>query len=410
MTKTGEKTSVAILSSASGGGAGIAAKRMANALDAEDDFSVDFVEGKKLGELLPQSVSPQDNLSNRTISDTHYTLEYPGFSRGWLVNLLRGYDVVNVHWATFLIGLAELDAVSRAGKPMLFMMHDFHYITGGCHYPATCQQLKRGCVACPQLDRRRAPLSVIPRNLQIKAEILSRPNVHMMTPSHYLADTAVATGIIPASRMHVLRNPYEPLREPTDFSSAGPIRILLIADSLAEGRKNMRLALDSLATFMRESVAQGLNVDVMVDLVGQSNDELVQRLKRGGIPHKLHGRVTDHAVLTEILSESDIMLTCSNEDNWPNILVESGSYGCIPVVGPGHGCEEFVRRYNFGAIARDYSVPAFVEGLFGAIGQLDANRRRQALDQIREDHKPSLAAIRFREIIEHVLAASRARS
>lgn len=402
--------SLAILSSASGGGAGIAANRLAAAMGAHTDWAVDFIDGQALGELLPQDVAQQTNHSNFTISDTHFTVEYPGFSRGWVIDMLRGYDAVNVHWSSFQLSLAELDAISLGGKPMFFMLHDFHYITGGCHYPATCTGFRSGCHACPQVDRNRASPSLIARNRAIKRDIFARPNVNLMAPSAFLRDAAVQSGIIPRARAHVLRNPYVPLRDPLLGRQRTPLRILLIADSLKEGRKQMPLALESLSHLVALRKREGLDAPIQVDLVGQSNPELEAYLTEAGVPYRLHGRITDHDRLTEIFVRIDIVLTCSNEDNWPNILVEACSYGCVPVVGPGHGCEEFVTRYSFGEIAKNYTPDAFAASLSKALAGWSAAECDRASQTIRADHMPEKAAAAFSGLIDaahgHLTSAS----
>jgi glycosyltransferase involved in cell wall biosynthesis len=404
---TSPRGGIAILSSASGGGAGIAAKRLSAALAAHSGCHVDFIDGQMLGEYVPLDVAPQSNYSNGTISDTHFTYEQAGLCRGWLVEMLAGYDVVNVHWATYLLTLAELDAISRLGKPMLFTLHDFHWLTGGCHYPAGCTRFAQGCLSCPQLDRNLGNPAVIARNLSIKREILARPNVHVITPSRFLRDHAVACGAVPEARAHVLRNPYAPLRAASPARAPDIAqRILLIADSLHEGRKQMHLALDTLKAFF---AARGPDAPpVEVDVVGQSDEALKRHLREAEVPHLRHGRVTEHLHLTGILSRSDVLLTCSNEDNWPNILVEAGSYGCIPVVGPGHGCEEFVHRYGFGQVASDYTVAAFTQALEAAFASRTLDLALGAQAAIRQDHAPEVAAAGFMDLLSAIAAPAAA--
>ena len=66
---------IAILSSAGGGGAGIAARRLADVLNATGRHVAHFIDIDTLGEAVPQSVSPQASLTNHGLSDTHFTLE-----------------------------------------------------------------------------------------------------------------------------------------------------------------------------------------------------------------------------------------------------------------------------------------------------------------------------------------------
>lgn len=390
---------IAVLSSAGGGGAGIAARRVVGALNSLGHFSADFVDIETLGHKVPQSVSPEGSVTNRTISDTYFTVEFPAFARGWMVEFLASYDLVNIHWASHLVSISELLSLALRGKPMLFTLHDFYYATGGCHYPASCDQLALGCPSCPQVDTARCDQAVIKHNSALKRQLFSLPNVHLSAPSAFVRDTVVGADVIPVERAHVLRNIYDPI---DDFDPERPFtgRVLLIADSLHEGRKNMPFALEVLAR-LHELGA----VPFHVDLVGYASQELKDYMATRGVPHSFHGRVTDHGALTRIMQQTDVVLTTSLEDNWPNTLVEAGSYGCMPVVGPGHGCAEFVEHFSFGVVAQNYSVDSFVTALLHALTQRSKAARSEAVCAIRHVHAPATFVHEYSALIDsHILA------
>lgn len=391
MTQTG---GIAVLSSADAGGGGIAAARLAGALRDTGETRVDFLNIKELGALVPPSVSPSDSLTNHRISNTHFTVEYPGYQRGWFTDMLAGYDLVNVHWASYLASVSELFEVALRGTPLLFMLHDFYYMSGGCHYPASCTQLGQGCLDCPQVDTARCAPSVIAENYQLKRRLFALPNVHLAAPSAFLRDTAVRIGLVPAARAHVLRNAYRPVAPVAARPPSG--RILLIADSLEETRKNMRFALEVLAMLYRA------RPEVTVDVVGTAGPVIQAFLKATEVPHVFHGRISDHDALAAIMARADVLLTASLEDNWPNILVEAGAYGAIPVVGPGHGCAEFVRHYGFGAVAEAYTIPAFVAALSEVLAAPFGAARQTAADAIRAEHRPEKIAADFRAIARQI--------
>ena len=403
--------SIAILSTSAKGGAGAAARRFSEALRLDKSLQVDFIDMDRLGERLPSDVAPDQSFSNHQISDTHYTVEHPGYVRGWFVSMLQQYDLVNVHWAATLIGLSELDELSRTGQPILFTLHDFHYLTGGCHYPSGCAGVISGCRACPQIDTRRCSLSLPPENLAIKERILSRPNVHIAAPSNYLADRAVASGLTPATRAHCLRNPYQPVTtlEGNRKRNDKTIRIVLIADSFAERRKNMETALGALEHLADMNAPAKFAIDVIGDQVAG----FAERIDALRLPVSRHGHLTSHDAIAGIFAGADMIVSCSFEDNWPNILVEGGAYGCAPIVGPGHGCEEFVKTYRFGMVADDYSPQSFAdaivqEAMKGAKtfvqhpAQDAEEQHNRATARIREDHHPELATQRLRDIWDKI--------
>jgi glycosyltransferase involved in cell wall biosynthesis len=399
---------VAILSSASGGGAGIAARRVTDALNISDAIEADFLDMVALGGRMPDDAAPPGNMSNRRITDTHFTVEFPGYTRGWLIDLLQQYDILNIHWASFLLGLAEIDELSRRGMPILFTCHDYYYFTGGCHYPATCKNLTKGCIACPQVNQEFCSSSIITQNRKRKVAILSRPNVHLAAPSAFLANEAVSAGMIAAERAHVLRNPYCPVPGLARTERVGSPRIILMADSMTERRKAMPLAIESLGMAYK-SLKQRINNQepFFVEIIGNADKTFTEAVQDAGFPNEMHGKIEDHLQIAELLIKCDFLLTCSFEDNWPNVLVEAGAYGVVPIVGPGHGCEEFVRTFNTGYIANNYSVLSFNEAIISALENYDSDSSVNLMNSVTQAHSPRLINSQYIETINKLLAPSR---
>lgn len=364
---------LAILSSASGGGAGIAARRLWSALSGHPGLQPDFIDIATLGHALPGTVVLPGSASRRQETDTHYTAELPGHVRGWMVGLLREYDFVNVHWASFLVSTAELIDVAKAGRPMLITMHDYYYTTGGCHYPAGCTGQADSCVGCPQVNQKTFHRNNVVAAFRDKQHLLGLPNVHICAPSRFLVDEAIRAGMVPPSRAHVIRNIFEPVLP------LGPLgaperrkNVLLIAASLGERRKGTMLALAALTEAAKQ--VPGL----VVHMVGQSEPQVQEMFRAGGLQVVDHGKIDDEHRLAEIYRKVGVLLTCSLEDNWPNVLVEGGAYGVVPVVGSGHGCEEFCEVYGVGSVSRDYTAAGFAEAIRRCIAEYPTVERLTA--------------------------------
>lgn len=389
---------VAILSSASGGGAGIAAKRICDALNLGADYQSDFIDIASLREAVPSSVAKSGSLSNRRYTDTHFTAEYPGFVRGWLLALLSKYDIVNVHWASFLITTSELIALARTRTKILITMHDFYYSTGGCHYQAGCAGQFFSCIACPQADTRSFSYADILAAYREKVELLSFSNVHISAPSKYLVDTVVATGIVDPERAHVIRNIYHADGEAFGDKQAVKTNILLVADSLVERRKGMRLALAALADATARYDGR-LNVHI----VGHADDELQRICAEHRLRAVFHGKIGDHAELVKLYRSVGILLTCSYEDNWPNVLVEGGAYGVVPVVGSGHGCEEFCRVFGIGQVISRYTPEAFSEGIVRCVAEYPDNGALVAYSSaVRQCHEAADVIATYEQVIAQI--------
>jgi len=351
---------IAILSSASAGGAGIAAYRIYQALKEKSEHEVDFFDISTFMEVVNEKVSLPVSGSNKKYTNTHFTIDYSSETRDWVVNLLSLYDVVNIHWASYLISLSEIVALAKMKVKILFTLHDFYYMTGGCHYPAGCTGFLKNCGACPQLDANIALYSSIKVNYALKREVFSYPNVLLSAPSEFIVRNAIESGIVPHERAFVLRNVYEPLEKARGKNFSGR-NILLIADSFSEKRKGLQLAVDALKlASVNYSNDLGLESEVLnLLLVGNMTQQVIKQLENSPINIRTYGHVKEHSKLVAIFQQCHFILTCSFEDNWPNTLVESGSYGCIPIVGRWHGCEEFSHAFGIDLISENYTSEAF---------------------------------------------------
>ncbi|MCQ4321762.1 glycosyltransferase [Stutzerimonas stutzeri] len=388
---------IAILSSASAGGAGIAAYRVYEALSRGAGFEVDFFDIDILGQVDTE-VSPTHSASNGKITNTHFTVDYATEPRQWLIDFLDQYDVLNIHWASYLLSLCEILRLVQRGKQILFTLHDFHYITGGCHYPAGCLGFQASCVGCPQLNDRKCDPHTVINTLKLKREIFSHENVHLAAPSAFIVDSAIRSGIVPPHRGHVLRNAYNP---PLPFEPRGwgdKRSILLIADSFNEQRKGLQLAVDALKLAFSSDKAQAYQLEL--HLVGGMDHQVISQLNDLPVRIITHGHIKQHEKLVNIFKQCQFILTCSYEDNWPNILVEAGSYGCLPIVGKWHGCEEFARQFESPYIAESYTPQAFSVVINEALATLPAvtfQRQGQIVDAVRRSHAYSRVAEKYIE-------------
>jgi len=353
---------IAVLSSASAGGAGIAAYRIYEALQSSN-HEADFIDLNVLGGAVCQEVSPSVSASNKKITNTHFTVDHASDTRGWLIDMLREYDVINIQWASYLVSLGEILELAKLNKKIVFTMHDFYYITGGCHYPAGCNGFQLNCAGCPQASEKIISQRGVINAHELKREIFSFPNVILTAPSNFIVANAIKSGIVPPERARVIRNVYSPITEFKPQLKSSEKSILLIADSFDEQRKGLALAVDSLKLAATTKLNQA---NITLHLVGGLDSEVLKRLHGTGINVVTYGHIKEHSKLVDIFQKCHFILSCSYEDNWPNILVESGCYGCIPIVGRWHGCEEFVLQYNVGYISSDYTPEAFSEVLSNA--------------------------------------------
>jgi len=385
---------VAILSSASGGGAGVAAYRIYEAIKNHQSHicDVDFIDMRVMGQV-PDHVTLPGSATNGTISNTHYTADFASEVRQHVIDVLLQYDVVNIQWASFLLSTAEIYELAKTGKRIVFTLHDFYYLTGGCHYPSTCKQYLKSCRLCPQVDTRMMPQKDVESAQDLKRKIFSFSNVILTAPSEYIVNRALEANLVSRDRAIIIRNAYEPIESweiVNDLSDR--IHILLIADSFHEIRKQLQLAIDGFKELAR--VEPNKIDEFVIHLVGRLDKEVLIQLEPFGYEVKNHGHLSKHADIVDVYCQCEYLLTPSLDDNWPNILVEGSAYGVTPIVGPGHGCEEFVQVIGEGVIFSQYTA----ESVAISLSDLPSRRVFNGLlsDRIRALHDPlSVSQIYF---------------
>lgn len=356
----------AVLTSATGGGGGIAAKRVYIAIknSLSENESIELIDIETLGGALPYDVTPHQGGSNKKFSDTHYTVEFPGFSREEVISKLGKYDALNIHWCSYLITITELTRLANKGVRIVFTCHDFYYIFGGCHYPHTCSKWMNGCVKCPQIDVSKFPEYDSSHDYTLKSSLLSHPNVYVTAPSQHVISRAEQSCPNLIGKTSVIKNP---ISDRSEFNSIGrysrehnKIKLLVIADSAHERRKAFSLACESI--LVADEILKPSGISVHVTFVGQGADSFQSILTSRGIECINHGKLEMNEI-ANVYKSTDAVFTPSLEDNWPNVLVEGLACGTLAVCGPGHGCEEFVTRYKSGIVAATYSPHSFAEAI-----------------------------------------------
>jgi len=63
--------------------------------------------------------------------------------------LIEWADLLHVHWISRSFNLFHLAELAGRGKPIVLTPHDLWTVTGGCHYPAGCEEFRSACRTCP---------------------------------------------------------------------------------------------------------------------------------------------------------------------------------------------------------------------------------------------------------------------
>jgi Glycosyltransferase len=234
-------------------------------------------------------------------------------------------DIVHFHDTSGCFSIPLLSKVSETYRTF-WTFHDCSPFTGGCLYDMGCARLDGGCGACPKIgewpiDGR---IDMTARRYEAKHSLLSGGKIISVAPSEWMATHAVTAGRL-AQRPLVVSNGvdtkiFSRCEKDVIFTGKEPLRIVLSAGSLADGRKGIRHAV---------AVVRALAKDIPceVNLVGNPDSRIESELD--GIPFKALGFVDGEEAMARAYGTSDLFLLCSLADNQPLAVLEALSMGMV---------------------------------------------------------------------------------
>ncbi|WP_319520275.1 glycosyltransferase [uncultured Martelella sp.] len=338
--------SVGLVTSFAEGGAGIAKKRVSEALNLVGIESFEF--------SLSQSTSPTEYTLqfppgqdpnffpqiqiDMSVHDggTAYSIMYPGIPNEQLYKLLD-CDVINLHWVSRLLTPEQVTWLASTGRPVVWTLHDMNPFTGGCHYSNDCNGYQKDCRNCPQLTD---TFSDFPSRL-LRSKMVMPDSITLVAPSRWLADCARKSAVFANNRIEVIPNGVDTSRfTPIDrteakqhFGLSPSKRILLFAcNSLSERRKGLSELLKSV-----EHIPD-FATKFHVILLG-SGDEIPVKLKSSFTPL---GFIQGSRELNRVYNAADLMILPSLEDNLPNVILEAAACGTPTLAFDAGGIAEAV--------------------------------------------------------------------
>lgn len=377
------------------GGAGIAARRISDALRAAGHDSTLIVaqdppEGAKMAPPLPlqYTTSKAGRLALRFYKSRQRTIWTNSVGPGTRPEWLRPgvFDIVNLHWMGE--GFLPANLLARAGRPVVWTMHDMWPFTGGCHYNEGCERFGDRCGACPQLGSQyEGDLSRL--NWHIKARAYRKADIRLVSPSSWLAEEAQKSAVMGHCPVRVIRNTV-------DLSLFRP------SNDRANLRSELGLPTD------RRLVLVGSNISSVVSRKGSHFvqpfiDEMRRRMPADQIAFLTFGPqpqqdgviamdfISDETQMARIYAAVDIFLLPSVQDNLPNTIVECTACGTPAAGFRIGGVPEMIRHGETGVLADAFDPRELARGCAALLSDTAAlERARTAARRMAEEMYDSL--------------------
>ncbi len=279
------------------------------------------------------------------------------------IPLIEDYDIINFEWIAELIDFSDIDVIKN--KPIVWTLHDTNCFTGGCHYTNGCRNFEKSCGMCHQLhSNEREDISKITYTL--KRIAYNKLNLHIVTPSNWLAKEARKSSLLKDVPIHVIRcsqplNIFKPLDRMALRHSIGikddELALLFSAVDLNNGRKGGKYLLDLIYSLKNKDIGK----KIVCLLLG---DNVPLEFLQSGIRSIPFGHVFDEKTIVAIYNMADGVLVPSLEDNLPNVICEAHCVGTPVVAFNSGGIPEMIIHKENGFLCEAKNINELEDGVF----------------------------------------------
>jgi len=367
------------------------------------DWTVASPKGK-LRKALTMIRPHLGKIALRFLKTTNPILHSPSIIPSGRVTSLNNSDadILHLHWVQGeMLSVAD---IGRLKKPVVWTLHDMWSFCGAEHYTHDFR-FQHGYV------KHNRP--VYEHGFDLNRWIWERKKkhwqtpMHLVTPSHWLADCVAMSALMQDWPVEVIAYPIDLERwKPVDKSLARqlldlPMQAPLLLFGAMGGGQDPRKGFDLLQEALKhlQRKIEGLQLVIFGQLAPHNSPDL-------GFPVHYTGHLHDDLSLRVLYSAVDVFLLPSRQDNLPNTGVEALACGTPVVAFNTCGLPDIVQHQQTGYLARAFEPEDIAEGIQWILAnkeryqQLSTNARQFAVDNF----SSKIVAQKYRRLYEQVLA------
>lgn len=268
-------------------------------------------------------------------------------------------DVVHLHWVNH--EMMSIKDIGHIKKPLVWTLHDMWAFCGAEHVTEDFRW-REGYSSASRPDHETG-FDLNRWVWQRKRNAWRRP-IHIVTPSHWLANCVRQSVLMRDWPVSVIHNPldtqvWRPVekhfaRELLGLTSAGPLLLFGTFGANAAPHKGFDLLLSSLEHFRAQRA--GLRLLIVGENAPREPIDL-------GIPIHYMGHLHDDLSLRVLYSAADATVIPSRIENLPNMGVESLACGTPVVAFDTGGLPDIVRHRQTGYLAKAFDAEDLAQGI-----------------------------------------------
>ena len=214
-----------------------------------------------------------------------------------------------------LISQKEILRLSQEGFRVVLTLHDERFFTGGCHYSLECKKFKIDCNRCPELVNVFNSLPSKNLNSIVKSLEKSSANLVFIAPSKWIKEEALSSLLLRNQRVVFIPNTLGPKVESMRYQLYTP-------------RSSKSVLKIGIASMDNSSYVKGGDLISEVESEVASKNLQVKMIYLSQIESK-HSQ-------KDFWGKIDYLLVASRADNSPNVIHEAKSFG-IPIIASDIG-------------------------------------------------------------------------
>lgn len=291
------------------------------------------------------------------------------------------FDVLHLHWIN--LRFLDLNELRKVHKPIVWTLHDCWAFTGICHYFYTCERYQTSCGNCPFLHSgKENDLSA--SVWRKKQKIYEGLDLHVVTPSNWLAQSARESALFGRFTVTVIPNPID-----TSYFTPGNRQRACELLRLNSDKKYILFGAMNAVRDRNKGFNEFLaSIRQFEKMSGHSDVELIifganEELADLNISLKVHnkGMLHDEQLLA-VYRAASVMVVPSLSENLSNIIMESLACATPVVAFNIGGNSDMIDHKQNGYLADPYNPEELAAGIVWCLdnntsGKLSRNARRK---------------------------------
>lgn len=276
-------------------------------------------------------------------------------------------DVIYLHWSHHgFLSLTNIEQLAKLGKPIIVILHDMWFITGGCHYSFTCEKYRVKCQGCqffPGSQKNDLSTAGFEKKMKFYAKY---ENLYFVSPSKWLYQCAKQSHLTQNKPVFYIPNVLDrDIYKPFDKKTAKEILnvpqneqvILFGATSVNNPYKGWAYLKAALNILYEQQQRE----EITVLIFGNGNKKEIAE----AIPFrtKFLGRLNDEYTLALAYNAADVLVAPSLIDNLPYTIFESLACGTPVVAFDTGGIPDMIQHRTNGYLAKYKDAEDLAKGI-----------------------------------------------